>query len=715
MSVEQGWQAYHQGQFDLALAQFDAETGPGSLIGISLTLLAMGRGSEALALAQNGAQREGSFTLQVLLSDLIGRQGGRAEAEQRLRGAVAQHPQDGFLRSLLGEQRIRQGKWELGTEDFIAAMALRDRRAVAHMQRVIADMVDAVAARRIPKEDGMRLINRIDYSMAKKPQELNLFFAAARRGINSNERLDRSRLIEPWSLHGNAGQSAPAPSSGPPEMTARQRAPQNKQPSTSPSGAPQGRPEPVAQRPAQTRPSQRPQEQLNGAASTRAPEPGGQRARTTQESRLRERVTREDQRLVQLEADQKNMSAILRQERSLNEALQDLVAPIATPVWPSQVDTPIDEIPSIGFSRAAILPGNRSINSRVFNLTGGDIQVQITLERCMHNLLTAAHSVKPTVLPFIPASIARVAVNLLDDFIAEMPPLSSLYQEEFTVDNPQLLGLGAFLGECIIQTYGAVWQYEDPPEQSKLRLGSQILDPMGYAKEFFTSRDIESVNFQALIAQADQAVNTSTSLATFVDHIDPTPGLEKDALLMSLATLWVDYRFVLMETKIQPIATSLELIEGISMTKMIPFAIDAQFVPAMIENSIDGAVDSDGRARMVYIRENGEFLLPGIRKHFERFLEIAALELNQQNAGQYLSWIQDLFRPGWTILHNPEAVSMASRRAGNNSIQAPRLRQANEGAELLVDGLTAAGSHRRIRLQYRPSENLAPFNLSIES
>lgn len=716
MTTRQGWQAYHQGQFDRALTQFDAAQGPEALIGTTLTLLAMGRGSEAMGLAQSAAQQHDSFTLEILVADLVGRQGGRADAERRLIKAVSQYPQDGFLRSLLGEQRIRQGKWEHGTEDFIAAMSLRDPRATAHTQRVIVDMVDAVAARRIPKEDGMRFINRIDYSIAKKPQELSFFFAAARRSINANERLDRSRLLEPWSLHGQGGsgggsaarpaapQRSAAPSPSPSSMgksvpSARSREPRGSM------GTQRPTPQPVRTPARKTSPQNQRQ-----AATSKKPQLA-QHTPHAHDSQLRERLARREPPQPLIGAAQKNMSAVLRHERDLNEALQDLVADVAPPVWPSQLQTPIDDIPSIGSSRDAILPGSQSINSRVFCLTGGDIQVQITLERCMHNLMAAAHSVKPTILPFIPASIARVAINLLDDFIDAMPELSSLYQEEFTVENPQLLGLGAFLGECIVQTYGAVWHYEDPPEQSKVHLGSQVLDPMGFAREFFESADFEAVSLRSLVTQADQAVKTSTALATFVDHIDPTPGLEKEALLMSLATLWVDYRFVLAETEIQPIAATIKLFDSIEVEGIIPFGIGAQFIPSAIQSAVEGSVDMSGRARMAYVRDNGEFLILASRKHFQRFLEITDVDLSQASAGQFSSWMQDLFRPGWTFLPNPKAVAKARQRFKTDVFQAPHLRQERGSMELTVDAITASGSPRRLRLRHDPADELSPFSL----
>lgn len=712
-NLQQGWDAYRRGNFEQAFSLFGSGDDVASVAGRALALLAQGRGAEATSLVENQAQRQSSPEMLVLLADIKGRQGARSDAERILTRAVSSNRDNGFYRSLLGEQRIRLGKWEEGTDDFIAAMGVRGERTFPHVQQVVADMVDAVAARRIPSKDAMRFVNRIDYSAAKKTQEISSFFATARRSINGNRRMERGNLVEPWAV----GVPVRSPSTNAP--------PQNTQPSP-PSRQAHSTPNRPASPPAPQAVSRSQQQRPTPPAQSRA---NSRQDRSTSRSRQADRAAttarnapnRQDamrERLAQrhadsrqapellIEANQKNMTAIMQQERHQNEELQSLVQATPPQVWPSQVEVAIDTIQPIGFSNKSILRGSSSINTNLFRLTSGDIGVEITLERCMHNLMAAAHSVKPVNLPLVPETIARLELNLQDDFLDSMPSLDALYAEETQVDDQRQLAIGKLIGECIVQSYGGVWEHADPPQESVIHLGDRVLDPMGLAGEFLQMKNFDDVCLRDLVDEADEAILTSTSLPTFTDHIDPTPGLEKEALRMSLAEMWVSYRFDLADTDIQTIAPTVSII-GRPMKTFIAFGIHSTHVPHGIIRSSPGSVDSDGQTRMAYCRKTGEFLVLGSRKHFRRLLQVSGTPLVASTASRFAEWAQALFRPGWTLMTNKEAADKWSREFDTDKLQPPRFRSQGNNSDLRLSAVDRNNRLQRIDIRYRPEKTQA--------
>lgn len=692
----QAWQAYHGGNYERAARLFEDRSGPDALAGKALTLLAAGRGGEAAAMVEHRLQRAPSPQLEALLADVRGRQGKRSEAERILTNTISRRGEGGFYSSLRGEQRIRLGKWEEGTNDFIAAVNQRDERTIPHLQQVVADMVDAVSARRIPREDAARFINRIDYSASEKTQAINSFLAAARRALNANRRLDRSDIKEPWSVV-DGSESTPA---GPPGRANRRR----NRPSQRPSSAPPSAPPPEVERTGSDR------------ANSDHPSPAQSTPKRSDELQQRlaerpEQPPREDEPTV--DAKQKNMSAVMQQERRENESLQDLVADVQPPIWPSDTEEPIDVIEPIGFSDHSILRGSSSIETANFRITGGEISVEITLERCMHNLVAAAQAKKPTTLALVPESIPRVELNLLDGFLEDMPELDKLYRDESEVDDARPLGLGKFIGECIVQSYGGIWHHAVPAEESVIHLGDHILDPIGLAREFFDADDFDAVSLRRIINEAEDAIDTSTSFPTFTDYLDATSGLEREALSMRLAELWVGYRFSLPDTAVQEIAAGLEITEV--TPNVIAFAIDADHVPGVIVDHLPGGLDARGRAPMAYLRNTGEFLLPAIRKHFCRLVETTEGKqgLRRDVAPTIAGWIRDLFRPGWNVAADKKSAVSLRKKHSLSDLKAPKLRQKGDAAVLRLHAVDESGERRSIKLLYDDSRKL-PWELSVQ-
>ena len=728
-NISQGWQAYRQGNFEEARRHFGANEGFDARAGEALSLLASGRGQEAIALVERAGQQDSDLQYPVLLADLVGRQGNRKEAEQRLDRVLRVRPTAGFILSLRGEQRVRQGNWEKGTEDFIAAMEHRTDQAFSHIQHVVADMVDAVAARRIPATDAMRLVNRIDYSSGKKTQEVSSYFAAARRALNATRRMEREGLVDPWSV-GTMLDKSPEVET-PPVNSQSPAQPRNQavnrgqvpparlgemvQPSISvaSSSFPASGSADSSSSPAQLRRQRQDEDRARdkGNQKRRRQEEDAQRGRGREmQRRLAQRQTHEPHRSRDelVESQLRDMTAALKAERQLNECLQDIVAQTPPQVWPSEIKSPIDNVPPIGFSSSPILRGSSKIANSNFRITGGDLGVQITLERCMHNLMAAAHALKPVALPTAPQSIGRVELNLQDNFLETMPSLESLYLEETPVQNEKQLGIGKFIGECIVQCYGGTWHYHNPPETSMVNLGSHRLEPMKLAGEFLKAKSFDDVDLRALIDHADEAVRTSTSLPTFRQHIDPTPGLEIEALVMSLAQLWADYRFDLADTAVPQIAPTMEILDR--RPRVIVFGLGRQFVPPAILEDSPGSVIS-GKAIMAYDRRSGEFLVLASRKHFARMLRLTQLTLDAEGLPEITSLLP-LFRPAWKTVIDRESAQEARELSNSSEIVLPEFRERDQESGLRLQACDEEGVLRQIVLRYRP-DHISPYALSV--
>ena len=718
--LQKGWQAYKSGNFERATRIFGSGNDFSHIAGGALSMLATNRGEEAIALIERFRQKNSSPDADALLADIKGRQGARREAETLLQRTTSQRQETGFYRSLLGEQRIRLGKWEDGIDDFIAAINMRDDRTFPHIQRVIADMVDAVAARRIPRQDAMRFINRIDYSASDKTQEINSFFASARRALNGNRRMERQNLGEPWAVDGGAASSAPSPQ---PTQSRRRSLNDNPPPRSSPRASRQSQQRAQRTRRQNQRRNRKKQRKdrrnrrrgRRGQSSSGPPQnqpPPRQRDNNQIQHRLSQRpqegTSKKD---LLMEAKKKDMTAVMQDERRRNECLQELVAEVHPPIWPSEVETPLDIIEPIGFSEHSILRGSNRIETANFRITGGDIGVEITLERCMHNLIAAASAKKPTTLPLTPDSIPRVELNLLDDFLQAMPDLDELYRDETDIDDPRPLAVGKFIGECIVQSYGGIWRYDTPVNTSLIHLGDHELDPIGLAEEFLSTNDFDSISLRELIADAEEAIDTSTSFPTFTNYIDPTPALEGEALALRLAELWIGYRFALPDTDVQKIASSLTILEA--TPHFIAFGIDAQYLPTTIVAHIQGSVDSDARARMAYSRDSGEFLLLASRKHFCRMVDIAEVELSQHFAPKIAGWLQQFFRPGWRIMTNQKTTQKWRNKLGSKDLKPPSLRQQDDDFILRTHGIDRNRKLRQLQLSYRPSRPI-PYQLQIQ-
>ncbi|TXD33929.1 hypothetical protein FRC98_19730 [Lujinxingia vulgaris] len=698
--IHAGWRAYHEGDYRKALEHFEAsQQWPEMVSGLALSILSLGQGSDAILLVEQQAREHRNTDLDVLLGDLTGRSGDRAGAERILQRVVNANPDHALSRSLLGEQRIRQGRWDDGTQDFIAGLASADPRATLHMRRVILDLIDAVAARRIPQAEAMRFINRVDYSIPNKDTSLNQFFGAARRAVNAQQRLDDVARTEPWSHSDTPASSAPPA-----------RPPQAKSPPPRPGPA-----SPPQQR--STSRSRTASSTVDLSANERSPaademsrsaSPAQQRRSQARERR--QSIARDRSNLM--DAGLTNMSRVLREERDANEALQQSVPPAIPPAWPSEMDEPIDTIPPIALPSRAVLGSNNTIRSGTFRLTGGDIGVEITLERCMHNMLASIQSIGDVTVPFTLQALRQLELNLLDDVFARMPDLSALYRDETAVDDQRPLALGKFLGDCLSQAFGAVWNYAQPPRASTMRVGQEEIDPLGVARAILDADHFDAIGFEQLVRQSEKGSQTSTALVARHFYVDPTPGLEGEALHMKLAEIWAAYRFVLTAIQTNAIAASLKT--HLTHRDVIVFSLDQDFVPASFLAQVGpGALSSEGRTSLAYVRSTGEFLLLGSARHFARFLEVAPFELTSESLPTLLPWLQRLFRPGWRLVESEDVARRAVERTGVRTIAAPTLARQGAATRLQVNFLERATPHV-MRLHFDP-DALLTFTLELKA
>ena len=163
---------------------------------------------------------ETATTLALALSEL----GRRTEATRYLVNALKENPRHGLAYALLGEQQIRQGDWDRGTQNILEGLSHDDDgRASDHVRQVLRDLVDAVAQKRLPQPEGLKFINRLAYTGAGSRPDLSTFLAECRFAMTQHQPLigARQRAVPPpqhLQKH-----HVPLPPSPPQERPLRQR------------------------------------------------------------------------------------------------------------------------------------------------------------------------------------------------------------------------------------------------------------------------------------------------------------------------------------------------------------------------------------------------------------------------------------------------------------------------------------------------------------
>ena len=154
MSVEQAQDALGARELERAEALFTEHlqqrdpTSAEALLGLAVASLRRGQLDRALGWMKQ--LDEGTYEAALMRGLMRGERGERAAAQRELRALVARRPHDPFLLAVLAEQSLRQGLWEEGAARAERALNLDERGlAMAHLREVIAEMSEAIAAKRL--------------------------------------------------------------------------------------------------------------------------------------------------------------------------------------------------------------------------------------------------------------------------------------------------------------------------------------------------------------------------------------------------------------------------------------------------------------------------------------------------------------------------------------------------------------------------------------
>ena len=642
-----------------------------ALRGLARVALHRGDIDRAERLTQRALSIDKTADVQLLMGEILGKQGKRREAERYLKHAMEYHSSDPYGRALLAEQMIRQGRWEDGTNEYIDAVSDDPHGdAFRQLQRVLIDLVDAFVAGRLPENEAMKFVNRLDYSVPKSGPEMQSFFAEVRRALTSRQRLARNdRAAEHTSLPSQVRKAASnASGSGGTQRPQRSGPPGGGQPSAPPRSSQPPQRQQRAQR-ASSQPSPSPEQQTSAADRSSDGTPGG------------------------VEANQKDLAAVIQHERSLNRDLLSGIADMSPPKWPSKAGyDSIDTVRPVLENPGSVLDGAAGIDTRDFRLTSGDLLTEIFLERCLRNLIVASQKGKPTSLVMRPESIPQMELNCRDGLLSEVRPLSTLYEDRPGFEDYRQLALGMFLGECLVQTYDGTWTFQTPPKDSYLEIGTVILQPFEVASRWVNAQDKDDVRLEVLARQAREASQKSTSLTIVQDYIDPTRELEGAALASKLAELWASYLFALSDSTFSDVDERIEPVEV--GPDAILFKLGAEWAPEFAQGPQQASRLDDDTVGMIYLRGNGEFAPLASRKSLERYLEATADELDQETGAQVIDLIDRYHRPQWYVARSSEQAQALRKRFSSQRIDAPEAELSGGTASLVVWGAGADGERR---------------------
>lgn len=603
---DDAWAALNQGQYDRAEGLFEEllDTEPETaLTGLGRLYLKQGKNAEALDCAETLIERNQSGIALGLYAEALGALGRRKEAEDWLLLAIEKSPRDGYLRVLLGEQRIRRGRWDQGASEIIAGLGMPDRdRAFQHVKKVFADLTEAVAASKVRAEEAQKFVNKIDYNLAGKNQEMAAFFGGVRRALNARQRLPHELMNEPRQAvpvrRGNAR---------PPQQPAQPR----QQPQ-----------------------SQRSQQATRGSSTVReyslAPDSPAVPKRSRQ-------------------SEEPELLALMRHDRLLNEALQSEIAPTVLPIWPSN-EKALDPIPAL---RPQLLgyDGN-PIKQAQLHMTSGSVASEISINRAVVLLLAAAARGSSRAPTFSLRGLTQLETQCWDGLLDGLPPVPAVYYgTDHQVDEKEL-ALGAFIGRCA--TLGnATWRFAENPTDSTITLGKTVVQPFKVARAWLQAAHPDEVYLEEPVEQLLQAAGDSFQLAAVID--DTTFELTEKALNLRLAELWMGFRSHPAEVSQVQIASDIQMIEDAD--DWIVFGLDERWAPVIARGPKDLAKLDRSTVPIAYRRMDGLFLILASRKHFGRFLEGEFEAITPQNAPRILELVQKYHRNGANVVRAEDALS----------------------------------------------------------
>lgn len=659
-SIANGWDKFERGQDADAQRIFEALLKAGknrdeARLGLAQVALRRGQLAQATQHVQAGLDLRATLELQATLGQVLGAKGQRREAEEVLGRVVEQRPNDALARAIYAEQIVRQGRWEEGTEQFILALSDDPSGlAFAYFTNVVSNLVEAFLAGRMPQKTAMQFINRVDYATPKGNREAGYFFGAVRRALNAQQPLE----VPPFRGRPGAAR-APAPAS-PARQTGRERRERTEK-----------------------------RESQNERFGRRRAQREAQQARRT--SRRRSQPDAAPPAQPQVDPNQKDMKALIQQDRDLNQDLLSDLPDIPPAKWPSEANyTQIDTVPPIELRRDSLLGVSSKIDTRDFRVTTGKLEVEIFLERCLRNMMIATEQTKAVPLVGRPGSVWQMELNCLDGLLDTVEPPSELYQDLDDYEDYAALSLGFFLGNIPATLYGGVWTYKMPAEQSVVKIGDLTLNPFELVSDWLDADDKDDVHLDVMMRRAKLATQRSTSMIHLQNYIDPTAGLTHEAIATTLATLWTSYRFSLPEAAINDISRTAKL-EEVSEHAIV-FTLPRRWAPKYTAGPGGAALLKDERVALAYIRRSGEFVPMVSRKALAHLMEVSAAKLDEDSAEFALRSLVSFHRPGWRIAFDQRTAARLSEHAGRE-LSAPQLRasRGSDERQLEVWGISDSG------------------------
>jgi hypothetical protein len=721
MSNREGWKALRQREWERARSHFQRQLQSGSDTaeakrGLARVAIARGALDRAHDLAEQAFQEFPGADAAVTLGFVFSEMGRRDEATRYLQNALREDPDHGLGQVLLGEQKIRRGQWEQGTKSIIQGLrADDDGDAYAHLRQICIDLSEAVAAGKIGAPVALKFVNRLDYTAPRDHRGITPFLASVRRALSEERPLEAGRES---SSRGSS--TSPAASSGPPPRSAPTSPPRSTSTqlvggsttsrSRSSAGAPP-RSAPTSLAPKGGRPSS------TGSVTT------AHRELSEAGQELRRRVG-EVQRAIELEdgseearlaisrasspAESFTLLDQIREDRRMNEHLQDRLDIDAVPSWPSEYDVQLDTIESMRREETLTDIYGAMTDAPDFQLTDGGLESEIFLERCRQSLLSAASSFESHAIPLAPESISRIELNCYDGLLERLPPLDEISVEAFGVEQYELRALGSFLGACVANSYGGVWHYdENQPERSTILVGYARLEPFDIARRWLEADDKDTVSLESLHYEALQALPPASFYVATYQFVDPTRGLSRDGMPPKLAELWSRYRFELSKIPHSTLATAIDILHVTE--PVVFFSIEQRYAPELPQTNRGWGLLSEDSVALAFVRATGEFLHLSSRKAIARCVEELFETISSERVGDILDLIAMSFLARESIVRTRDQAEALSRRTGA-SLDAPGVEHLHGGDTRLRFYSVARGAATEWSLEHRP-QSTRPWRL----
>jgi tetratricopeptide (TPR) repeat protein len=658
------WKSLKSGRVQDARQSFRGAINSGAdrsdgYLGLAATSLAAGDLRDALSLAQKSLDERPSPPAHLLAAESHSRLGNRRQAEQHLEAYLSSGGDAPYARALLGEQRIRTARWDDGLQDYLQALSSDvDGHAAGQLRRVMADLTEVVASGRLPAQPARDFIDSLESQLAQPPPDLQQFFSNVRQALRTERKIS-------------------APSGNDPvfEVVGPRQLPDSSS-------------------------QQNPPSPEQNAASSGPPtsEPGGT-------------DTDSDDDGEGIDPKQKDLAGVIQQDREENEQLQEAIGSMPPPDWPSTPEYgTIDPLPRMNWEEQSIFAHDPGMDATDFRITSGNVRAEIFLERCLQNLLAGASQDRAVSVRFRPEAITRMEVNCWDGLLERLPDLSGIYKEFHEDGDYGMLAVGRFIGECVATPYDGTWDFDDPPDQSKLIIGNTTLDPFGFARRWRESTDKDEIVLEELADQARRAARDSSSLTVEQNYIDPTRELEGQSLGVKLAELWANYLFRLADASFADLAETIEPLDvGASI---IVFELDRTYAPDSAAGPEGAALLEGGTVPVAYRRDTGQFLLLASRKHTAQVLASRFGELSAENAPDITKFLATYHRPRWQFVGDQSTASTLSSRTGA-SLESPALGE-QDGDKVLTVHAVVEGTPVELAIR-APQHAEGPWHIETRS